>query len=75
MYPDDFLGTEVLVGLGLGRDPTWVDPLPGTAPDLNANGSPIWVTPMCDTYVYVDWNNDGTRTWSTSITTAPRPTP
>ncbi len=30
MYPDNFLGTELLVGLGLGRDPDWVDPLPGT---------------------------------------------
>jgi uncharacterized repeat protein (TIGR01451 family) len=56
MYPDEFLTTDALVGLGLGRDPT-----SNTNP--NENGNPVWVTPACttgSTYVYVDWNNDGT---------------
>ncbi len=54
-YPDEFLTTEILVGLGLGKDPT-----DGTS---NEDGSPLWVTPACSsgsTYIYVDWNNDGT---------------
>ena len=55
LYPDAFLTTEVLVGLGLGRDPT-----SGTTP--TENGSPLWVTTVCNegTYVYVDWDNNGT---------------
>ena len=59
LYPDAFLSTEALVGLGLGRDPT-----SGTSQTQNAG--PLWVTPACptsgttNTYVYVDWNNDGT---------------
>jgi len=54
LYPDTFLTTEALVGLGLGKDPT------DTA--STENGSPLWVTAACSsgsTYVYVDWNNDG----------------
>jgi uncharacterized repeat protein (TIGR01451 family) len=57
LFPDSFLSTDALVGLGLGRDPTY----DGTA--NNENGSPLWVTPACasgSTYIYVDWNNDGT---------------
>jgi len=53
LYPDSFLSTDALVGMGLGRDPT-----SGTNP--TEDGSPLWVTPACDTYIYVDWNNDGT---------------
>jgi len=55
LYPDDFLSTEALVGLGLGRDPT-------SATNPTENGNPLWVTTVCSggTYVYVDWNNDGT---------------
>jgi uncharacterized repeat protein (TIGR01451 family) len=55
LYPDAFLTTEALVGLGLGRDPN-----SGTNP--SENGSPLWVTAACEggTWVYVDWNNDGT---------------
>ncbi len=57
MYPDNFLTTDALVGLGLGRDPN-----SNTNP--TENGSPLWVTAACptagSTYVYVDWNNDGT---------------
>jgi len=52
LYPDSFLSTDALVGLGLGRDPT-----SGSNP--TENGSPLWVTPACNTYIYVDWNNDG----------------
>lgn len=54
MYPDSFLTTQALVGLGLGKDPT------NTTSTENA--SPLWVTAACSsgsTYVYVDWNNDG----------------
>ena len=54
MYPDNFLTTEALAGLGLGKDPT------NTSSTENAG--PLWVTSACETggtYVYVDWNNDG----------------
>ena len=53
-YPDNFLTAEGLVGMGMGMDPTYT----GTAD----NGSPIWITAGCTggTWVYVDWNNDGT---------------
>lgn len=51
LYPDSFLTTDALVGLGLGKDPTDTT--------STENGSPLWVTPTCNTYVYVDWNNDG----------------
>ncbi len=55
MYPDQFLTTDALVGLGLGRDPT-------SSTNPNENGNPVWVTAACTTgtYVYVDWDNDGT---------------
>lgn len=55
LFPDEFLTTDALVGLGLGKDPT------NNA--SNQNGSPLWVTAACtsgSTYVYVDWDNDGT---------------
>lgn len=52
LYPDGFLSTDALVGLGLGRDPT-------SSTNPTENGSPLWVTPACNTYLYVDWNNDG----------------
>jgi uncharacterized repeat protein (TIGR01451 family) len=55
LYPDDFLTTDALVGLGLGKDPTDTT--------STENGSPLWVTAACSsggTYVYVDWNSDGT---------------
>ena len=57
LYPDSFLTTDALVGLGLGRDPTYNGTL------NNENGSPLWVTSACgtgSTYVYVDWDNNGT---------------
>ncbi len=52
LFPDAFLTTEALVGLGLGKDPTDTT--------STQNGSPLWVTATCNTYIYVDWNNDGT---------------
>jgi uncharacterized repeat protein (TIGR01451 family) len=52
LVPDAFLTSQALVGLGLGYDPT-----SAATPD---NGSPVWITPVCQTFVYVDWNNDGT---------------
>jgi len=56
LYPDNFLSTDALVGLGLGKDPTNAS--------STENGGPLWVTPACistvaHTNVYVDWNNDG----------------
>lgn len=56
LYPDDFLTTAALVGLGLGRDPT-------SSTNPTQDGSPLWVTAACasgGTYVYVDWDNNGT---------------
>ena len=53
LFPDVFLSTEALVGLGLGRDPNYGG---------SENSSPLWVTAACDsgsTYLFVDWNNDG----------------
>ena len=51
--PESSLSNQALVGLGVGRD--WTS---GT--ELTQNGSPLWVTPTCQTFFYVDWNNDGT---------------
>lgn len=55
LYPQSFLSTEALVGLGLGKDPNNTS--------STENGGPLWVTSTCSsggTYVYVDWDNDGT---------------
>ena len=51
--PESGLSNQALVGLGLGRDPN-------SATNPDENGSPIWVTPTCQTFFYVDWDNDGT---------------
>ena len=56
MVPRDRLTTQLLVGLGIGRDPT-----SGTL--LNENGNPIWVTPHVNddtsyATVYVDYDGD-----------------
>jgi uncharacterized repeat protein (TIGR01451 family) len=52
LFPDGFLSTDALVGLGLGQDPTLT---------FSQNGNPLWVTPACQqgTWVYVDWDNNG----------------
>lgn len=54
LFPDAFLSTDALVGLGLGKDPTNVA--------STENAGAVWVTAACTggTFVYVDWNNDGT---------------
>lgn len=56
LVPDTLLSSQLFVGLGIGKDPN---------SSSSENGSPIWVTvscaaPVTTTYVYVDWNNDGT---------------
>ena len=51
--PEQLLSNQALVGLGEGRD--WT-----SNQSLTQNGSPLWVTPVCQTFFYVDWNNDGT---------------
>ncbi len=57
LIPDDALTPQVLVGLGIGRDPT-----SSTSP--NENGSPVWVTPIGNgdtkVRVYVDYDSDPT---------------
>ena len=58
LIPEDFLDTQALVGLGLGYDPTNYDS--STQPTNRQNGSPVWVTPVCDTYIFADLNGDGT---------------
>lgn len=52
LYPDSFLTTDALTLLGLGKDPTDTS--------STQNGSPLWATVVCQTYMYVDWDNDGT---------------
>ncbi|MEF8718944.1 MAG: hypothetical protein V5B44_14955 [Candidatus Accumulibacter necessarius] len=56
LIPQYSLTNQVLIGLGIGRDPT-----SGTNP--NENGNPVWVTPIGNgntpVNVYVDRNNDG----------------
>ena len=52
LIPTSALSNRALVGWAPGRDPG------GGA--STENGSPIWVTPICNTYFYVDWNGDGT---------------
>ncbi|WP_374687221.1 hypothetical protein, partial [Promineifilum sp.] len=51
--PESGLSNQALVGLGVGRD--WT-----ASESLTQNGSPLWVTPTCQTFFYVDWDNDGT---------------
>ncbi|MFN8439186.1 MAG: hypothetical protein U0175_00310 [Caldilineaceae bacterium] len=56
LVPDTLLSAQLFVGLGIGKDPN---------SSSSENGSPIWVTlscasPITTSYVYVDWNNDGT---------------
>jgi uncharacterized repeat protein (TIGR01451 family) len=46
LLPEDALTTSALVGWG-----------PGTS-DLTANGSPVWLTAVADTTVYVDYDGD-----------------
>ncbi|MBW7866243.1 MAG: DUF11 domain-containing protein, partial [Candidatus Hydrogenedentes bacterium] len=47
LVPEDALSTQAVVGWG-----------PGSS-DLSQNGSPVWVSPVAATRVYVDYNGDG----------------
>ena len=55
LIPEDALTPQVLIGLGIGRDPT-----SGTNP--NEDGNPVWVTPVGNgdtaVTVYVDYDAD-----------------
>lgn len=55
LVPEDSLTPQVLIGLGIGRDPT-----SGTNP--SENGNPVWVTPLgngdAPVTVYVDYDAD-----------------
>ncbi len=55
LVPDSSLTTQVLIGLGLGRDPT-------SSVRPNENGMPVWVTPVGNgetpVIIYVDYNGD-----------------
>ncbi len=53
MIPEALLTNQLLVPWADGCDPT-------ISPPCTQNGSPVWVTPVCDTYVYVDFDLDGT---------------
>jgi len=57
LIPDDSLTSQVLVGLGIGRDPT-----SGSSP--SENGNPVWVTPLGNgdnaVTVYVDFDANPT---------------
>jgi large repetitive protein len=46
LVPEDFLSTEIAVGWGAGSS------------DGTQNGSPVWVTSMGATTIYVDYNGD-----------------
>ncbi len=55
LIPQQLLSPQVIVGLGIGRDPT-------SAVNMNENGNPIWVTPVgngsTSVVVYVDYDGD-----------------
>ncbi len=55
LIPEPWLTTQVLVGIGIGRDPF-------SATNPNENGNPIWVTVKGNGHtpvrVYVDYNGD-----------------
>ena len=51
LVPDSSMSSQVVVGLGLGRDPTST-----TSP--NENGAPIWVVADKDTTLYVDYDGN-----------------
>lgn len=50
MIPQALLTNQLLIPWADGCDPTI---------SCTQNGSPIWVTPVCDTYVYADFDQDG----------------
>ena len=54
LLPADALTTEASVGWG-----------PGSS-DLSVNGSPVWVTPVANTTIYVDYNGDHNGPYTTN---------
>lgn len=57
LVPKSSLTAQILIGLGLGRDPT-------SGVNLNENGNPVWVTPVGNgntfVTVYADFDADPT---------------
>ena len=53
LVPDSSMSSQIVVGLGLGRDPT-----SSTSP--NENGAPIWTVADKDTTLYVDYDGNPT---------------
>ena len=51
LIPDSSMSSQIVVGLGLGRDPT-----SNTSP--NENGAPIWTVADRDTVLYVDYDGN-----------------
>ena len=51
LVPDSSMSSQIVVGLGLGRDPTST-----TSP--KENGAPIWVVADKDTTLYVDYDGN-----------------
>ena len=51
LVPDSSMSSQIVVGLGLGRDPT-----SSTSP--NENGAPIWTVANEDTTLYVDYDGN-----------------
>ena len=51
LVPGALLTNQLLIPWADGCDPTQA---------CTENGSPIWVTPVCDTVLYVDFDQDGT---------------
>ena len=51
LVPDSSMSSQIVVGLGLGRDPTST-----TSP--NENGAPIWTVADKDTTLYVDYDGN-----------------
>ncbi len=54
LVPEESLTPQVLIGLGIGKDPTYTS---------TENGNPVWVTPVGNgatpVTVYVDYDGDG----------------
>ncbi|MCZ2340257.1 MAG: IgGFc-binding protein, partial [Bacteroidales bacterium] len=57
LIPEELLTPQVLIGLGIGRDPT-------SATKPNENGNPVWVTPVGNgntpVTIYIDYDADPT---------------
>lgn len=53
LVPAALLTSQLLVPWADGCDPT-------LEPGCTQNGSPLWVTPTCDTWIYADFDQDGT---------------